>query len=159
MSINTATYYFVSDGKLLSIVTPLVTIIGMVVIMVYATKVGRMGKIGRVDTVCFILAIVVGIFWQISKDSLISNLMMQVVFMISYIPTIVGLARGRLKEKALAWNMAVASYFFLILSILSGERWTMAELIYPTINGLIGNGSIPLILWWKKMKGGKNAKH
>jgi len=94
--------------------------------------------------VVLFLSCVVGIFWKTTGDPVVSNLMMQIILVISFVPTLVGLIKRRLREKSLSWNLAVLSYCFLIVSIVSGSSWTWAQLAYPFFNGIVGNGSVAI---------------
>jgi hypothetical protein len=149
MVLNTVTYYFVSKRNVWVVLTPSIITLGMLVILGYSTYTGRIGKVKRVEVVCFLLAVVVGTFWLTTRKAVISNLMMQIVLAISFVPTIIGLLKGELREKALPWNLAVLSYCFLIASILVGSEWTWVQLAFPAVNGIVGNGSVALITKFK----------
>jgi len=150
LGLNTVTYYFVSRGNIWRVITPAVTTAGILVILIYAFAKGRIGKVGTVEVVCLCLATVIGIFWKTTKDSNLSNLMLQIVLLISFVPTVVGLLRGNLREKSPPWDLAVLSYSLLIISILIGRSWTWIQLAHPIINGIVGNGSIAFIVRWKR---------
>lgn len=152
MIINTLTYYFVSQKNVWLILTPSTIILGIVLIIIYSSIVGKLGKIGVVEIIAFLLAIAVGLFWQITKNSVVSNLMMQAIFIIGVIPTVIGVAKGNLKESPVSWTIAVVSYLFLIASILSRSEWTWAQLGYPIINGIFGNASVVVIAILKNKK-------
>jgi hypothetical protein len=144
MTMNTITYYFVSHGNVLQIITPLVITCGILLIVLFSLVKGKFGRVGAVDMVVLFLSCVVGIFWKTTGDPVVSNLMMQIILVISFVPTLVGLIKRRLREKSLSWNLAVLSYCFLIVSIVSGSSWTWAQLAYPFFNGIVGNGSVAI---------------
>lgn len=153
MSMNTVTYYFVSQGNILQIITPLVITFGIFLIVLFSLVKGKFGRVGTVDKIVLFFSCFVGVFWKTTGDPVISNLMMQVILLISFMPTVVGLIKGRLREKSLSWNLAVLSYCFLVVSIISGSSWTWAQLAYPFFNGILGNGSVAVTVFLVKKRG------
>jgi hypothetical protein len=149
MSLNTLTYYFVSRGNIWNVLTPSAITLGVLLIFSYSFVAGKLGRVGALEVATFLLAVVVGIFWLTTNNSEASNLMMQIILLISFVPTIVGLVRGELKERALPWGLGVLSYGFLIAAILVGSEWTWVQLAYPLVNGVAGNGAVVLVIWLK----------
>lgn len=155
MAINTVTYYFVSQGSIWQILTPFVITCGILIILVFSLVKGKFGRIGTIDVIILSLSVVVGIFWKITRDPIASNLLMQVILVVSFVPTVVGLLKGRLREKSLSWNLAVLSYGFLIASIVSSSEWNWTQLAYPFLNGIVGNGSVAITAILTKKGGNK----
>jgi len=147
MAMNTVTYYFVSQHSIRQIMTPLIITCGMMIILAFSLVKGKFGRIGSVDILIFLLSVFVGILWKITEDPVVSNLFMQAILLLSFVPTVVGLWKGRLREKSLSWNLAVLSYCFLIASILSSPGWNWVQLAFPFVNGVIGNGSVALTIF------------
>ena len=143
--LNTATYFTVVEKNFFLSMIAIVQSVGFALFMVYALVRGKFGKIGGVEIVSVALALFVGIFWQTTGDAKISNLLLQVIFLISFYPTIFGLAKHRLKEKPLPWFLAVASYVLLILAIfVDGNNTSVVALAFPVVN-ILGNGSVGFI--------------
>jgi hypothetical protein len=114
----------------------------MLIILVFSLAKGKFGRLGSIDILIFLLSVFVGILWKVTKDPVVSNLFMQAILLFSFVPTVVGLWKGRLREKSLSWNLAVLSYCFLIASILSSPSWNWVQLAFPFFNGINGNGSV-----------------
>jgi hypothetical protein len=150
MTMNTVTYYFVSQGNFLQIITPLAVACGTLLVVLFSFLKGKFGKIGKIDVIVLCLSCAVGIFWKTTGDPVVSNLMMQIILLISFIPTVVGLIKGRLREKCLVWNLGVLSYCFLMVSILLSPSWTWTQLVYPFLNGVVGNGSVAVVVFLTK---------
>lgn len=144
MAMNTVTYYFVTGESLWPLLTPAVVTTGLLFILAYSCVVGRFGRVGATEIVVLSLAGVVGVFWTTTKDPVMSNMMLQIVLAVSFIPTLFGLLRGELREASLSWDCAVLSYGLLMASVLSSANWTWAQLAYPFLNGVVGNGSIAI---------------
>ena len=149
MALNTGTYYFVTQGNLWKIASPTVLTLGLLFVLVYSYITGKLGKLGVVEWLTLLLCVPVGIYWRISEDAKIANLMMQIILLVSFVPTVVGLLRGNLREKATSWMTALLAYFLLIGSVLSSATWEWMELAYPLINGIAGNSSVLVALWLK----------
>lgn len=150
MTMNVVTYYSVSNDNVWPVLTPTVITFGIMFILIYSSCKGRLGKLGWVEWLTLCLAVVVYIFQKVTGDNANSNLMIQVILLISFVPTIVGILRGQLKEKMFSWLTAIVSYVFLIASILCNTEWTWTQLAYPFVNGIIGNGSVALAAHLKR---------
>jgi hypothetical protein len=144
MAMNTASYYLITGENLWPLLTPVVINIGLLLILAYSCRAGKLGRVGATEIVVLLLAGVVGVFWTVTKNPVISNLMIQVVLTVSFIPTVFGLLRGELREASLSWDCAVLSYGFLLASVLCSSNWSWAQLAYPFFNGVLGNGSVAI---------------
>lgn len=143
--LNTATYFFVVGKNIWKILLPSTILLGIIVVFGYSLVKRKFARIGIVEIVSVLLAIGIGIFWKTTKDTILAHLALQVVLVISFLPTIIGLLRRTLKEWPLSWCFAVLSYVFLITAIIIDWQGNWAELVYPFINGILGNGSIAVI--------------
>ncbi|MBP9771608.1 MAG: hypothetical protein KBD16_01650 [Candidatus Pacebacteria bacterium] len=148
--LNTATYFTVVEKSFFLSMIAIVQSVGFVMFMGYALIRGKFGKVGNIELTSIALALLVGIFWQTTGDAKVSNLLLQVIFLISFYPTILGLVKQQLKEKPFPWFLAVASYALLILAILIDWNSTSAiALAFPIVN-ILGNGSIGFIALTQK---------
>jgi len=107
------------------------------------------GKIRALDIAIFAICIIAVIVGKVCNP-IIANLTVQIAIMASFLPTIVGLLQGKLKEKAFSWFLGVLSYSFLLASVLYKPDWSWPQLAYPFLNGIVGSGSIALISCWQK---------
>lgn len=144
--INAVTYFYVVEGNLWQSAYTLIVAVGLSGLFLYSLIYGKFGKVGWIEVVCFLLAGGVIILWRVTGNATVANLSLQVIFIISFIPTIVGLLRGSLREKAFAWNLAVTSYIFTTVSLVSSADFLWASLAFPIVNGILGNGSVAVII-------------
>lgn len=145
ISINTATYYFLNHKNIWSILMPIILTAGIGITIIYSFFKGRIAKVGAVEVAALVGSLIVGIIWKTTADEKMANLLMQVILVSSFIPTLIGLAKKKIKEESFAWNLAVISYFFLMLSVISKPEWEWAQLAYPFFNGIMGNGSVAIL--------------
>ncbi len=103
-------------------------------------------KISKIEIIMFGLAIAIGIFWQITSNDRISNLILQVIYIISFVPTISGIIRKRSKEHPTAWIAASISYLFSIISIALANQIDWIAFIHPVVIGLLGNGIVAALI-------------
>ena len=150
---NTFSYFMVVEGDLWQSLVTIVTTSCVTILFLYTVVKGKFGKFGSTECICLILAVGVGILWKMTKNADIANISLQVVYFISFYPTIKGLLQGTLREKPLPWNLAVAAYFFIIMSILTADSYRWQAFIFPVVNGVLGNGSVALIIKLKKGDG------
>ena len=152
MGINAITYLTVVNGDYLKATIVFVSFLMICTITLYTFIKGKFAKISTFDKWTLFVSVLVGIFWQTSSDARISNALMQIILFITFWPIIIGLWRGRLKEKQLSWNLAVVAYIFQTISVLIAFNGDYLQLAYPVINGIIGNALIPLVIFYKKRR-------
>ncbi len=145
---NAFSYFQVVDDFFTSLMTTTVAF-GISSIFAYSLIRGKFGRLGMMEWTSLAMALVIGIFWQVSGNAVIANLLLQVILAISFIPTVRGLLKHELKEKGLPWNLSVLAYSLMILSILVDPTVEnrLIALVYPIVNGVVGNGSVALIIW------------
>lgn len=143
---NTVSYFSVVQGNLVEWVMTPCAVLGTASIFFYALFKGKFGKVGIVEVVCFGLACVIGFFWKL-YGPIAANISLQVIYIISFCPTAIGLLKGRLREEPLPWVLAIVSFAFQVGAILcnfTDDSWT--KLVYPVVNGVIGNGSVAVLI-------------
>lgn len=146
--INAITYFSVTNNDYLKSFLVIAVTVSVLVILVYSFFKGRFSKISIIDAIILILAIVIGIFWQVSSNDRISNLLLQGVYIVSYIPTYLLLIRNKTKEHYPAWTAAFTAYLFSTISLIFSSQVDWIAYVHPIVNGLLGNGIvIGLILY------------
>ncbi len=147
VTMNTITYYEVVSGDLVLWAITLTQAIGLTATFLYAAARGRFGRVGFVEVLSFLLALCVGVFWQTTGNAIVANLLLQVIFLISFVPTVLGLAKGELRERTPPWDMAVLAYSLMVIAIaLDWKEGSLLALANPIINGILGNGSVALTI-------------
>jgi len=152
-------YFSVVGGNLFKSFVTVVAAIGLTVIFIYALRTGKFGRLGRVEFISFALAVAIGIVWKTTGNPILANLSLQAVLMISFYPTINGLIKRELREKPLPWVLAVSAQIFQILSIVldwqTSGGWP--SLVYPILNGVLGNGSVAVIVLHQARQSSRNC--
>ena len=143
--LNTGTYFLVVEGDWFKALTAIIIAVQCTVIFVYALVKGKFGKLGKIEIACLVGSIIIGTLWQITGNAILANMLLQGVFVISFIPTVLGVLRRELRERCLPWDLAIMSNICLVIAIIAD--WHMGsvyELFYPIIGGLIGNSSVSM---------------
>ena len=143
MILNGATYVAMVGNNLKSFIAIIVPI-AQILMFVYLTGRKKFAKIGKTDVLILVLVFIIGIFWKITNNPKLSNLLLQTIILFSFWPTAKGLIWGSLKERPTPWMIATLVYLFTIIANLIDYNG-LANLVYPVINGIIGNGSIGVI--------------
>lgn len=148
LGMNSASYFRVVGNDPIKALLSIVATFGLSVIFVYALFAGKFGKLGWVDKLALCLSIIIGIVWKTHGDARLANAAMQLVLLISFIPTIVGLLKKELEEAPPPWDVAILSYLCLVTAIIldweNSGGWL--ALAYPIVNGIIGNGIVDVII-------------
>ena len=142
---NLISYLILSDYTLYKISLSLVVTFFVCAITLYGFSKGKTSKISPFDWIILIGFMLILPYWFISKSAENSNVLIQILFGLSYLPTIRGLTTGTIKETALPWYLAFVSYLLLLTSLLLNYSGVWQELVYPIVNGLLGNLSIAII--------------
>lgn len=150
--INTFTYFSVVKGNLSQSFIAISVTFSVAVIFIYSLFKGKFSKISGIEIIIFLLSLGIGIFWQLTSNDRISNLLLQGIYVISYIPTISGIIKGTGKEYPVSWITAVIAYIFSIISILLNFQGDWIAIIFPLVNGIIVNGLIVLLIFHKQSK-------
>ena len=141
--INVSSYIFVLRGDVLSALPLIVVVLGIISITLYSTIKGKFSKLAPTDLICFFFALATGIFWKISGDPVQANLWLQLVYVLSFIPTLTALHAEKIHESAGPWLIAVAAYTLMVVDIIfKWESTTWVALVHPIVNGIIGNGFV-----------------
>ncbi len=156
--INTFTYFSVVHNNVWQSLFVFAVTFSVLILLVYSLLRGRFSKITPLEIFIFILALGIGIFWQLTSNDRISNLLLQSIYVIAYIPTVIGLVKHRAKEHYASWLAAVVSYSIATLSLLTNFPEDWIAFVSPIVNGIIGNGLI-LILILRENRRLRNSKN
>lgn len=144
--INSFTYFTVVRGNIWQSLFIVAVTFSVFIILLYALFKGKFTKIKSLEIVVFLMALGIGIFWQITANDRISNLLLQCIYVISYIPTVIGLIKGTGKEHCASWLTAVISYTFATFALLTNYPKDWIAFISPIVNGILGNGLVMILI-------------
>jgi small basic protein len=143
--INLITYYTIVSDSPWKISTAIVGFVSMSIICGYSFFLKSNPKISNFDKIIIVLTIAIGVMWQTTNNDRLANILVQIIFAISYLPTIKGLISGKVKEKPFPWWLAVSSYSLQIIAILIAFNGDFLQLLFPIVNGILGNGSVAVL--------------
>lgn len=143
--INTATYFIVVKSSFWISLSSIALACGILIVFIIALVKGKFASLGKIEIISLLVAFIIGLIWKISNNAVLANTSLQVVFLISFYPTVHGLLNKNLKEKSFPWFLAATSYILqIIIVFLNSQSITLFALTFPIIN-LAGNGVIGLI--------------
>ncbi len=147
-TLNLASYSEMVREEPFKAFAALAATINAFVIFTYATRHRHFAKIDRVDVALLLLTAMIAVIWKATGNATLSNVLLQGVFVISFALTIRSVWNGA-NEHPAAWLVAVAAYLLSIIAIViswdsANDGWQLA---FPIINGVLGNGSVPVTLW------------
>lgn len=144
-SINVVTYLSVVEGDYWKSSIAIVSNLCMIGICAYSFYQKKFAKLTLFDFFILVLAILIGVFWQVTQSDRLANILIQIIFVISFIPTIYGLYMGTLSEKPAPWWIAVLAYFIQIIALCISYTGDWLVLLFPFVNGILGNGSVAVL--------------
>lgn len=151
MLLNALTYFLVSDKDPFKTSITVVTLVLMVAVMTYSWLKGKFSPLKKTEKYILFLCGLIFIFWQTTGQIELAHLFLQIILFISFVPTIAGIIVGKNKESSPPWIIAIISYLLLIISTIIDFKGNYYQFAYPIINGVLGNGSVLFIIYFKKM--------
>lgn len=145
--VNLITYFIIVEKSIWIAFASITSTIVVLFIFLLSLIKGKFTKLNPVDVISLVIAIGIGIVWKVSGNAIVSNIALQIIFIISFIPTIRGLLKKTAKEKALPWFLGTLAYILQIIIVLFNSISVWA-LVFPLIQ-IIGQGTIALISYRK----------
>ncbi len=150
--INSITYFSITENNLWQSLPGITSSCFELMIFTYSLFKGNFSKITKVEIIAFTLAIIIVVFWQITSNDRISNLFLQLIYIIALIPTINAIIKGTAKEYPMAWIVVIVSQIFLLISIGIDPHIDWIAFVSPIIVGILGNAIVVGSIVYKRHK-------
>lgn len=150
MGINVCNYWEVVDQQPEKAGIAVIGFIGISSTMVYSLVKGKFAKLKLPEFISIGLVTVTVAYWILTRDSHNTAFFIQASLIVSFYPTAQGLIKNELKEKHWPWTLSVIAYGLQTLSLVINYNGNIYPILFPLINGVIGNGSILIIILFKK---------
>jgi hypothetical protein len=137
--VNAFNYYQVVDQDVWKTLMATVHTIGLAVIYAYTWKIRGFKKEKHYELVALIPILAgVAIYWLLSKEHNKTSIAIQVITILSFLPTINGIRTKGAKEKPRSWYVSVLAYLFLFGAILLDPKgWDVYDFAFPGFRGLL----------------------
>lgn len=147
MCLQASTYYeIVRSGNPWLASASIVVAVSFIFIFLYSFLRGRYAKLTVVDLISLFVGLVTILIWKGTGNPVIAHLFLQSAIVVSFLPTIVGLLQGRLREKPWPWFVGVISYAFVICAVyLQSGVTNWVAFVYPVVVGVVINGFTGLL--------------
>lgn len=146
--INLATYFIIVDKSIwVALASGTSTAVASLIFLLSLIK-GKFTKLNRVDIVSLVFVVGIVFFWKTSSNAIISNIALQIIFVVAFLPTINGLLIKIARERPIPWFLGSVAYMLQVIIILLNPV-TLWALIFPTIQ-IIGQGTIALLAYKQK---------
>jgi hypothetical protein len=94
------------------------------------------------------IGIAAGLFWWTSRSAAGANLLLQLAFVVSNIPTFSGVWRDPHIERPLPWFGFAAAYMLNLAVVIMRWRGSYADLAYPVVS-LFADGGVGIVIVWR----------
>ncbi len=136
-------FYIVKTENPWIATTSIVVAVSFVFIFLYSFVYGRYAQLSSSDKVSLAVGLGVIALWQLTGDAKLANGILVVAVVVSFIPTIIGLFQGRLREKPWPWFIGPCSYVLVVASIFFESGLSNpAAFAYPLIVGIVLNSFV-----------------
>jgi|GEM_PF-767149 len=142
--LNTITFARITDTWYQALI-PATTAVCLTLLFIYALTKAKFTPFLRAEKIALGITGLVGVLWLFSGDDKLANLLLQGILLFAFWPTVRGLLKGTAREKALPWILSVIAYGLLMSSQLINFHGNYVALVYPFVNGVLGNGVIAIL--------------
>jgi hypothetical protein len=143
--INTRTYFVIVHGRWYQSLVAIAVTCCVALLFADALIFGRFSPISGIDRYCLAGCAILMAVWAYTGSARIANFLAQVIYLISYFPTIVGLRNGTSREAPVPWLLAATTYGSASVSIAADYSGDWLTLAYPVVTGVGGNLTIALL--------------
>lgn len=150
---NTVSYFFVVQ-KGLEVLVTLTAFVGTIWILSYAWRTSSFAPLKGTEWVCLIGSFLIFLYWVTSGNPVKSNIPLQFILLISFWPTFHQITRHGKRENPAPWTFGVIAHVFLFLALKTDtEDHTWIAYLFPLLDGLLGNGSIAMVAFYRAKHG------
>lgn len=140
--LNTATYATILQARRHEAIIAAAVTVCVAIIFTYSLVCGKFSPVSRLDTYCAAAGGFALLFWAITGRTRAAHFLIQLIYLISYIPTVAGMRRGSVRESAPAWILATLAYTVATFSVIVDFNGDWLTLLYPLITGVFANAAI-----------------
>ena len=144
-SLNSGSYLSLSGGHWIKIALPLASAAACLGTLLCALVRGRFRHqvLDAWEKAVLVIALAASLVWWHGQEAAYANLCLQTAFIVSFMPTVVGVWREPQSERWLPWVMWAVAYAVMTYSVwLHWRSWS--EMAYP-LNGLCLNAAVGLL--------------
>ncbi|MBN2458728.1 hypothetical protein JXB28_00430 [Candidatus Woesearchaeota archaeon] len=151
LTLNTFTYHDVVKGNWFKTTLPIVITVAMFFLVAYSFTKRKFGPIGKSGIITMVFALISFTYWFITRNNQQTNIVLQISLLVAWWPTLEGLLKGTLREKPLSWAISALAYSLLVASNILNYQGLL-PLLYPFVNGFLGNLSVAIIAFLRNRK-------
>ncbi len=142
-TLNFASYLNMSKDWVKSIL-PAISSVACISTFLFALYTGKLGALGHFDIITLFLGVLAGLVWYWYKSSTYAQVMLQVAFFISFVPTYLSVLDNPFVESPAPWLMWSFAYIINIVIVRRRWRGQYRDFVNP-INHSILHGCVGLL--------------
>jgi len=143
---TSAFYLMVSKSNPVIATSTIIAAVGVIFTFIFALVKGKFAKMEIADKVSLVLALITTAVWFVSKSAEYASLLIQATYVIAFTPTIIGLLRGTLREKAFPWFLSSAAGGCIVAAVIASSGFSnIMSILHPLVIGVFLNGVIGVI--------------
>jgi len=143
---TSAFYSMVSTSNPVIATSSIIAAVGVIFTFIFALTKGKFAKMETADKISLALALITTTVWFMSKSAEYASLLIQATYVIAFTPTMIGLLRGTLREKAFPWFLSSVAGGCIVAAVISSSGFTnVIGILHPLIIGVTLNGIIGVL--------------
>jgi len=123
-----------------------------IITFAFALAKGRMSRLDKWDKVVLAGGIMAGIVWWLTRSATYANLILQVCFAVSFIPTVRQVTRLPWLEEPLPWLLWTASHAVNLAVVILRWQGSWPDAVFP-VNAIVCHAAVGVIAGWPRLKG------
>lgn len=150
LTINTVMHFSGIEHSIYQTLIAFATFSAVFIIMFYSFFACSFPKLILIDKIILVISLTAVVFYFLVKDANLSALFLQTAIFLSFIPTIVGLIKDRLKEAPTPWILALLTYIIQATFLIINYDYSIYNFPLLILINLLGTSLIIIIIITKK---------
>jgi hypothetical protein len=131
-TLNCLTYFFAGQDWVKAIL-PVLGSLACIATLVYALVRGTLSPLAGVDLAALAIGVAAVLVWWFYRSASFANLVLQLAFLVSFLPTYRDVWRDPSKERPLPWFLWASAYLLLVMAVFLRWQGLITDLVYPLL--------------------------
>lgn len=132
-TLNCVSYLFMSGDVVKGIISISGSVLCVGTFLLSIAK-GKLSKLNKWDIAVLVIGFMAVGFWWVFRNATCANLILQICFLVSFIPTYRGVIGDPKSEKGLPWFIWGLAYFITIIVVILRWNNQYQDLAYPVLS-------------------------
>ncbi|MFW0838025.1 MAG: hypothetical protein ACKKL5_03415 [Candidatus Komeilibacteria bacterium] len=124
----------------------------------FALFAGKFSKLDRWEIVIVLMCLMTMIVWKVYGSATVGNMLTQIVFIVSFIPTYQTVGNNGGQEHGLPWLLWAGAYLVSLTAVCANWTNVWYQIVYP-INAMLLHGGVAIYATYLRKYGAVVVRH